>query len=250
MKQKIILSLLTTAVLGTAVAQAPQIDAARIDSMVANAIKQAEQNPQMQGQVNGAEIRKEVTKQLQTFEILKAEALKAGVDKDAEVQNQLKNLEAQFYAAKYAEHLEKTISIDEADIRSLYDANTRTVKIQQVNFKTAAEAKAAQDLLLKGLSFDELIKRYPGEEPQLGDFVHPQQLPPQFANVISSMVRGEVTHEPVSFNGKFYLIKLSAEQRDPKVQPYEQVKDSLIQQAKQKKVSDQILKLLKDNGIE
>ena len=40
----------------------------------------------------------------------------------------------------------------------------KMVQSQQVSFKTAAEAKEAQILLLRGLSFADLMKRYPNEE--------------------------------------------------------------------------------------
>ena len=126
----------------------------------------------------------------------------------------------------------------------------KMVQIQQVSFKTAAEAKEAQNLLLKGLSFADLMKRYPNEEQKFNQFVAPQQLPPPFATALGNMVRGDVTHEPVELNGQFYLIKLAAEQRNPEMPPFEQVKDQVLQQAKQQKVQEQIRKLLKDNGIE
>ena len=100
MNKKVMASVLALSLAGLAVAaQAPQIDNARVDSMVKQVLQQAGQNPQMQGQVNGETIRAQVIKELQTVEVLKAEALKAGLDKDATVQNELKNLEAQFYAA-------------------------------------------------------------------------------------------------------------------------------------------------------
>jgi hypothetical protein len=251
MNKKVMASVLALSLAGLAVAaQAPQIDNARVDSMVKQVLQQAGQNPQMQGQVNGETIRAQVIKELQTVEVLKAEALKAGLDKDATVQNELKNLEAQFYAAKYSEHLEKTVQVDETEARRTYDAMAKMVQIQQVSFKTAAEAKEAQNLLLKGLSFADLMKRYPNEEQKFNQFVAPQQLPPPFATALGNMVRGDVTHEPVELNGQFYLIKLAAEQRNPEMPPFEQVKEQVLQQAKQQKVQEQIRKLLKDNGIE
>ena len=251
MNKKVMVSALVLSLAGLAVAaQAPQIDNARVDSMVNQFLQQAGQNPQMQGQLNGEKIRAQVVKELQTVEVLKAEALKAGLDKDAAVQNEFKNLEAQFYAAKYTEYLTKTVQVDEAEARRMYDAMAKMVKIQQVSFKTAQEATEAQSLLLKGMSFENLMKRYPNEEQKFNQFVHPQQLPPPFAAVVGKMVRGDVTHEPVEFNGKFYLIKLAAEQRSSEMPPFEQVKEQVLQQAKQQKVQEQINKLLKDNGID
>ena len=95
MNKKVMVSALVLSLAGLAVAaQAPQIDNARVDSMVNQFLQQAGQNPQMQGQLNGEKIRAQVVKELQTVEVLKAEALKAGLDKDAAVQNEFKNINA------------------------------------------------------------------------------------------------------------------------------------------------------------
>ena len=50
-------------------------------------------------------IRKDVIDTFADFRSLKNEAIKAGLDKDAEVQNQFKNVEAEFYANQYAAYL-------------------------------------------------------------------------------------------------------------------------------------------------
>ncbi len=233
---------------GLAVAKAPEIDRGRIDSMVAQVLQQADNTPGTQ-RPDGAAIRKNVILQLQTAEVLKNEAFKAGLNKDAEVQNQFKNVEAQFYAMQYALYLERNTEVSEAELRAGYDRQTRVVKLQQVHFPSAEEARKAQELLLKGLSFDELMKRYPNPEQAFADFISPQQLPPVMAQLVDGMTRGQVTREPVNMDGKFYLFKLAASERNPEAPPFEQVKPFLTQQVKQQKVQEQIEKILKENGV-
>lgn len=253
MNTKPLLSILAIALAGTALA-APQISKERIDSMAAMLLQQAEQQAQMQNggqpaQINGAEIRKQAERRVQITEVLKQEALKAGLDKNADVQNRLKNMEADFYADAYAQHLEKNIQVDERDLRKFYDQISRTVKIQQITFNTADEAKAAQSLLLKGLSFEDLVKRHPDQSQNMNTFIHPRELGPEIGATIANMTRGEVTKNPLPYNGKFLLIKLAAEGRDPQIPPFANIKDQLTDQAKQQKVQEQIVQILKSNGI-
>ena len=135
---------LALALAGFALAQAPQIDKGRIDSMVAQVLKQADADPNTSHQPDGAQIRREVTLQLQSLEVLKNEAFKAGLDKKPEVQNQLKNVEAQFYAAQYVNHLENSTEVNEAEVRAAYEQQTRIIKLQQVQFDSAQAALEAQ----------------------------------------------------------------------------------------------------------
>ena len=94
--------IMATAVAGFAVAKAPNIDPARIDGEVARILKQAEQHPDSKHQPDGKVVRQEVVKHLQSIEILKNAALKAGLDKDPDIHNQFLTMEAEFYAAQYA----------------------------------------------------------------------------------------------------------------------------------------------------
>ena len=244
-----VLAILALSTIGLATAKAPEIDPARIDSMVAEVLRQADQHPNQTAKPDGQAIRKDVVTRLQTLEVLKNEAIKAGLDKDAEVQNQLKNVEAEFYANQYAAYLERQTAVDDAELRRFYDQQTRIIKLQQVSFASADEVRAAQELLLKGLSFDELMKRYPNPEQKFDGFISPQQLAPQLATAFADMNRGDVTHEPVVIGNRFYLFKLSAVERDPKAKPFELVRNQLAQAVKRQKVKNQIEHILKENGI-
>ena len=123
------------------------------------------------------------------------------------------------------------------------------IKLQQVSFTSEADARAAQALLLKGLSFEELMKRYPNPEQAFDGFIMPQQLPPDLAAALEPLNRGDVTRDPLKLQNNFYLFKLSAVERNPEAQPFDLVRHQVEQQAKQQKVRRQIEQLLKNNGI-
>ncbi|WP_416191947.1 peptidyl-prolyl cis-trans isomerase [Neisseria sp. CCUG12390] len=247
--QTAVAGIVAAAIAGFAIAKAPEIPAGRIDSMVKEVLRQADQNPNQTSKPDGAAIRADVVRQLQTFEVLKNEALKAGLDKDPEVRNQFQTMEAQFYATQYAQYLERNTTVTDNDLHKIYEQQTRMIKLQQVSFDSEQQARAAQELLLKGLSFEELMKRYPNPEQAFNEFIMPQQLPPEIAEVIEPMNRGDVTHNPLKLQDKFYLFKLSAVERNPEAQPFELVRNQLAQQAKQQKVRRQIDELLEANGI-
>lgn len=230
-------------------AQAPQIDSGRIDSMVNQVLKQVKNNPQAAQQQDGKLIRENVIKQLQSFEILKNEAIKIGLDKDSDIQNQLKNLEAEFYANQYIAHLERSTEVSEADIYRAYQEQTRMVQIQQVHFDSEAQAREAQALLLKGLSFEQLMQRYPNPEQDFKDFVSPQQLAPEIGQTVAQMTRGEVSRDPLMFNGKYYLLKVSADERNPNAPPYAEAKQQIEQQVKRQRVQEKITSILNANGL-
>nr|WP_255265801.1 peptidylprolyl isomerase [Bergeriella denitrificans] len=138
---------------------------------------------------------------------------------------------------------------DDSELRRFYDQQTRMIKLQQVNFATAEEARAAQQLLLKGLSFEQLMKRYPNADQTFDQFILPQQLPAPLAAAVEPLNRGDVTREPVRINNRYYLFKLSKVERNPKARPFELVRNQIARQVKQQKVNRQINRILQENGI-
>ena len=66
-----VLAILALSTVSLATAKAPDIDPARIDSMVAEVLRQADQHPNQTAKPDGQAIRKDVVTRLQTLEILK-----------------------------------------------------------------------------------------------------------------------------------------------------------------------------------
>ena len=84
-----VLAILTLSTIGLATAKAPEIDPARIDSMVAEVLRQADQHPNQTAKPDGQAIRKDVVTRLQTLEVLKMKPSKLVWTKNAEVQESI-----------------------------------------------------------------------------------------------------------------------------------------------------------------
>ena len=123
------------------------------------------------------------------------------------------------------------------------------IKLQQVGFATEDEARQAQQLLLKGLSFEGLMKRYPNDEQAFDGFIMAQQLPEPLSSQFAAMNRGDVTRNPVKLGERYYLFKLSEVGKNPDAQPFELVRNQLEQGLKQEKARLKIDALLEENGV-
>lgn len=233
-------------------AEAPKVADERVELLV----KEIEQQQQAQQaaqpgapQPDRAEIRKYALNQLQSVEVLKNAALKAGLDKKPEIQARLANMQAEFYANAYAEHLAEQITVSDADIRGLYDSLASQIKLQHVKFGDEATANQALDLLRKGMSFPELMRRYPTDNGIQDTWMSTQQMPTEIAETVSGMARGQIKAVKMP-DGNFFIFKLADTRTDPNAPPFSQVKDMLAEQTKQQRVQEEIFKLLRENGVE
>lgn len=227
--------------------EAPKVDQARIDVM----IKQISGNiPQEPGAPapDTAQLTADITRELQTIDILQAAALKAGLDKQPDVQAGLLNAQAQFYAGAYVEHLRAQTEVSDADLRQSYAALTREIKLLPIQFPDQAAAEAGLARLKKGLAFEALMKEV-NPESSTDTWFSPQQLPPQIAQIAAAMQPGQITGDVVALEGQYYLLKLAGARSSSNAPPFEQVKEQLRDQAKQQKVQEEINKLLQENGL-
>lgn len=227
-------------------ADAPKIDDKRIDVV----IQQYETTGGKVTSEQKAEMRKQILQELQQAEVLKNAALQAGLDKQANVQLALQNVQAQFYATQYVEHLKNSVAVSDADLQQLYARLGREVKIQMAAFKTQEEVTAAQDKLKKGMSFSDLIATLPEQPASPPDFISPQMLPSEFASVLDNMDKGKITDNAVQFQGQFYLLKIADMRRGDKVPAFEQIKERLIEQRKAELVREKIQQLFKQYGLD
>lgn len=230
-------------------AGAPQIPDERVDLLAKQFGQQAAQTEPGAPAPDQAEIRKYALNQLQSMEVLKNAAIAAGLDKKPEIQAGLANMQAEFYANAYAEHLADSITVSDADIRSFYDSLAGQIKLQHVKFDNETAANEALDLLRKGMSFEELMKRYPTDNNIQDTWMSTRQMPPEIAEVVKGMSRGQM--KPVRLaDGNFFIFKLAGSRTDPDAPPFEQAKEMLADQAKQQRVQETIIKLLRENGVE
>lgn len=232
---------------GLAFADAPKIDSQRINVM----LKQYER--QMQAQPGApapskAEIQKEITLRLQTADILKAEALKAGLDKQPDTQAAWQNMQAQFYAAQYVDHLAASIEVSDSDLRRQYQQVSQEINLLPIVFPSEQAAEEGLSKLKKGLAYETLLKQVNPEAPQ-SNWMNPQQLPPDFAQLASQLKNGQISPNVITIDGHYILLKLAGTRQAPDAPAFDQIKEQLRNQAKQEKVSQQINQILKNNGI-
>ncbi|WP_225748287.1 peptidyl-prolyl cis-trans isomerase [Eikenella sp. Marseille-P7795] len=232
---------------GWAIAAAPQIDENRIAQQVKTLQQQAPAQPG-EPAPDAEQLRQYAVKQLQIDEVLKAAAIRAGLDKNPDIQARLANLEANFYAQAYAQHLAGQVRVSDAEARQLYAAMTQQIQLQHIQFASQAEADAAIESLRKGLSFEQLMARQPNGSSE-ANWLSLQQLPPPIADTVRGMTRGQIKPLPLG-NGNILLLKLSATRPMEDAPPFEQLKPRLVEQIQQQQAQQTILKLLQENGID
>ena len=252
MKKSSIAAAIMACMVGMAVAAAPTVDDVRVDAMV----KQFTQ--QFQGMNQGqaipaeqqAQLKQQIKQHLLQQEVLKQEALKIGLDKKPEVQAMLKNFEAQVYADAYLQQLKDNVTVSEADLQAKYRAKFSEVKLQFAEFASKDEAVKAQQLLLKGANFADLAKTLSNQKESIEGQWWPVEQMGQFPDAVKSLVKGQITAEPVELDGKFYLFRVGEERMGAQAPAFEQVKEQLANEAKEAKVKEQVMGLFKANGLE
>lgn len=246
MKKK---SILTAVVLAfasaTVFAQAPQIDNNRVDALIKEQISLDKLTAEQLSAV-----RKEALLQLQRAEVLKQEALAAGLDKDADIKWQKENMEANFYAGQYLRHLNKTLEVNEADLRKRYAQMTREIKLQQATFTNIDDAQAALQKLRKGMSFGDLIATLENQAAALPDFINPQDLPVEIANIINTLSKGDITDKPFEYQGVFYLFKIQDSRTAQNLPSFEQLKPQLQEQEKEQQLHRIVDDLFQKYGLQ
>lgn len=232
---------------GLAFADAPQIDIQRINVM----LKQLEHQMQAQPgapEPNKAEIQKEITLRLQSAEILKAEAIKAGLDKKPDTQAAWQNVQAQFYAAQYVDHLANSIEINDSDLRRQYEQISQEINLLPIVFPSKEAAEEGLTKLKKGLAYETLLKQVNPEAPA-SNWMSPKQLPPDFAQLASQLKNGQISPNVIAIDGHYILLKLAGTRLASNAPAFDQVKNQLLEQTKQQKVQEQINQILQKNGI-
>lgn len=232
---------------GLAFADAPKIDSQRINVMLKQYERQMQAQPGAPAP-NKAEIQKEITLRLQTADILKAEALKAGLDKQPDTQAAWQNMQAQFYAAQYVDHLAASIEVSDSDLRRQYQQVSQEINLLPIVFPSEQAAEEGLNKLKKGLAYETLLKQV-NPEAQQSNWMNPQQLPPDFAQLASQLKNGQISPNVITIDGHYILLKLAGTRQAPDAPAFDQVKEQLRDQAKQEKVAQQINLILKNNGI-
>lgn len=164
------------------------------------------------------ELRQAIRNELLLREVMAQEAVKRGLDKTPESQNQLLLLRQNLLAELLlSDHLEKN-PISSEDVRKEYDRQARLLngvqqyKISHVVAGNEADAKTAMARLKKGEKFDVVARdmSLDASKHQGGDlgWLLPDQIVPLISNVVVNLSKGAMAAAPIQTSAGWHVIRL------------------------------------------
>ena len=158
-------------------------------------------------------------------ELLRQEAIKAGIADKESVRFQIRLQESETLARMLMREKFGSLSFTEADLKSAYDkqmskTDGREFKARHILLKTEDEANAVIEAIRAGGNFIELAKeRSTGPTgPNGGDlgWFEPSRMVPPFAEAVKAMNKGDVSVAPVQTNFGWHVIQLDDVRELPK----------------------------------
>ena len=224
--------------------------AAMFDTMVKQRIQQ--------GQPDTPEMRNAVREELNTRELLAREAKKQGLEKNADVKNQMDLASQTVLVSAFVADWVKKNPIPEEDLRKEYDVikaqiGDKEYKVRHILVEKDDEAKDIIVQLQKGAKFDELAKarsKDPGSKDKGGDldWNAPAGFVKPFSDAMVATPKGKFSTVPVQTQFGYHVIMVD-EIREAKVPPFDEVKPQ-IQQRMQAAHLDKFFRELRvKNGV-
>jgi peptidyl-prolyl cis-trans isomerase C len=218
------------------------IPQARVDMRVKAAAQQ--------GQPDSPELRKAVRDDLVNLEVITQAAVKSGLDKQAEIAQQLELARQSVLAGAYVQDYAKSHPITDDVLKQEYEALKKRVgnkeyKLSHILVETEDEAKKVEAELKKGAKFAKVAKsktKDPGSKDNGGDlgWAVPSNFVQPFGEAVLTLSKGQVS-APVQTQYGWHVIKLE-DTRELKVPSFDEVKPNiekrLQQQAIQKAIED------------
>ncbi|TJZ69030.1 peptidylprolyl isomerase [Chitiniphilus eburneus] len=196
------------------------------------------------GQKDTPELRSRVKEELVRNEVLTQEAVRKGLDKNADVQTRVDLARQQVLVGALVNEYVKANPVSEAELKKEYDrikANIsgKEYKARHILVKDEAEAKAIIADLKKGKKFEDIAKAKSmdkGSAQNGGDlgWSNPNAFVPEFANALKGLQKGKLS-DPVKTQFGYHIIKLD-DVRDAKGPSYEEVKPELQRELQGQKV--------------
>lgn len=178
-----------------------------------------------------------IIEEMVATELLRQEAVKAGIADKADVRFQIRLQESEILARMLMREKFGSLSFTDEDLKAEYDkqmsnAESKEFKARHILLKTEDEAKAVIDAIRAGGNFIELAKeRSTGPTgPNGGDlgWFEPSRMVPPFAEAVKSMNKGDVSVSPVQTNFGWHVIQLD-DVRDLPKPDFEGMRDELQQ---------------------
>ena len=197
-----------------------------------------------QGQADSPELRKAIRDDMINLEVMVQEAVKAGLDKNTDVVQQIELSKQQVLIGAFVQDYAKNHPISEDQLKQEYD-NLKTklgdkeYNARHILVETEAEARDIIVQLGKKGKFEKLAAKSKdagsAEKGGALGWTVPSNFVPPFANALLNLKKGEYTKEPVQSQFGWHVIKLD-DVRELKAPPYEELKPQLQQRMQQQAI--------------
>lgn len=211
-----------------------------------------------QGQADSPELRKAIRDDMINLEVMAQEAVKTGLDKNADVVQQVELAKQSVLVGAFVLDYVKNHPISEDQLKQEYDKlktklGNKEYNTRHILVETEAEAKDIIAQLGKKAKFEKLAAKSKdtGSAAQGGSlgWAVPSNFVPEFANALLNLKKGEYTKEPVQSQFGWHVIKLD-DTRELKVPSFEEVKPQLQQRLQQQSIKKAIDELRAKAKIE
>jgi peptidyl-prolyl cis-trans isomerase C len=179
-------------------------------------------------------------------ELLVREAKKKGLDKNADVKNQMDLSGQTILVRAYVGDWLKANPVSDATLHKEYDGikaqmGDKEYKVRHILVEKEDDAKALIAQLKAGASFADLAKKNskdPGSAPNGGDldFASPSSYVPEFSQAMVALKKGEYTQVPVKTQFGYHIIQLE-DTRAAQFPPLADVKPQITQRLTQQKAT-------------
>src|SRR3989338_8608239 len=211
-----------------------------------------------QGQADSPELRKAIREDMINIEVMVQEAVKLGLDKNADVAQQVELAKQSVLVGAFVHDYAKNHPISEDQLKQEYDKlkaklGNKEYNTRHILVETEAGAKDIIAQLGKKAKFEKLAAKSKdtGSAAQGGSlgWAVPGNFVPEFANALLNLKKGEYTKIPVQSQFGWHVIKLD-DTRELKVPPFEEVKAQLQQRLQQQSIKKAIDELRAKAKIE
>ena len=200
-----------------------------------------------QGQPDSPDLRNAVRDELINIEVLAQAANKKGLNKQADVIQQIDLSKQTILASAFVQDYVKSHPISDDELKQEYEKinkqrGNKEYKVSHILVKTEAEAKTVAEQL-KNSKFEDVAmdkSQDPGSSVKGGDlgWAVPSNFVKPFADAMIAMAKGKIS-EPVQSQFGWHVIKLE-DTRDMKVPSFDEVKPNLTQHMQQQTVQKAI----------
>lgn len=218
------------------------IPQSRLDMRIASIVSQ--------GQPDSPDLRKAVREDIINVEVMAQEAVKMGLDKQAETMQKLDLARQAVLIDAFVENHAKTHTINDEALKQEYEKlksrlGTKEFKVRHILVADENEAKTISAKLKKGEKFDKLAassSKDVGSRDNGGDLGWnvPANYVKPFGDAILSLTKGKVS-EPVQSQFGWHIIKLE-DVRELKVPSFEEGKadiaKNMLRQSVQQAIND------------